>query len=305
MAAGTHGLSLSAPALAEQAQQKEAASEHAVVRPRADRGHRRRARADPGRRCSPRVRGRTVGRDRAPAPPCRASRELAGGRGAAAGPEVSEPVQPAPPPPEPEIRRRASSRRRRLSARSRPPRRRPSRRRRASSRRRRARSAAARAAAPGGARAPLAAVAPGAARAGPAAGSRRRRTAGRGARAPAPAARGRRGRADHAAVDGSAGGAAVPPSAEAPEPQLPAGGAGPPVRPRRAVAGRGRRVVDLRDRLEGRLPEGELPRDGRRAGRREAAPLGESAAVRWALMGEPEPPTPELAVRVRALVETL
>src|SRR3954469_17943078 len=31
MAAGAHGLSLSAPALAQQAQQKEAASEHAVI----------------------------------------------------------------------------------------------------------------------------------------------------------------------------------------------------------------------------------------------------------------------------------
>jgi hypothetical protein len=34
-------------------------------------------------------------------------------------------------------------------------------------------------------------------------------------------------------------------------------------------------------------------------------PLGESPAVRWALMGEPEPPTPDLAIRVRALVEAL
>ncbi len=34
-------------------------------------------------------------------------------------------------------------------------------------------------------------------------------------------------------------------------------------------------------------------------------PLGESAPVRWALMGEPEPPTPDLAIRVRGLVEAL
>jgi hypothetical protein len=33
--------------------------------------------------------------------------------------------------------------------------------------------------------------------------------------------------------------------------------------------------------------------------------IGESPAVRWTLMGEPEPPTPELAVRVRALVDAL
>jgi hypothetical protein len=33
--------------------------------------------------------------------------------------------------------------------------------------------------------------------------------------------------------------------------------------------------------------------------------IGESAAVRWTLMGEPEPPTPELAIRVRAVVEAL
>jgi hypothetical protein len=34
-------------------------------------------------------------------------------------------------------------------------------------------------------------------------------------------------------------------------------------------------------------------------------PIGDSPAVRWTLMGEPEPPTPELAVRVRALVQAL
>jgi hypothetical protein len=33
--------------------------------------------------------------------------------------------------------------------------------------------------------------------------------------------------------------------------------------------------------------------------------IGESPSVRWTLMGEPEPPTPDLAVRVRALVEAL
>jgi hypothetical protein len=38
-------------------------------------------------------------------------------------------------------------------------------------------------------------------------------------------------------------------------------------------------------------------------GRRRA--IGESPAVRWALMSEPEPPTPDLALRVRALVEAL
>lgn len=34
-------------------------------------------------------------------------------------------------------------------------------------------------------------------------------------------------------------------------------------------------------------------------------PIGDSPAVRWTLMGDPEPPTPELAVRVRALVHAL
>ena len=34
-------------------------------------------------------------------------------------------------------------------------------------------------------------------------------------------------------------------------------------------------------------------------------PIGDSASVRWTLMTEPEPPTPELAIRVRALVQTL
>jgi hypothetical protein len=34
-------------------------------------------------------------------------------------------------------------------------------------------------------------------------------------------------------------------------------------------------------------------------------PFGDSPSVRWALMGEPEPPTPELAIRVRALVQAL
>ena len=34
-------------------------------------------------------------------------------------------------------------------------------------------------------------------------------------------------------------------------------------------------------------------------------PIGDSASVRWTLMTEPEPPTPELAIRVRALVQAL
>jgi hypothetical protein len=34
-------------------------------------------------------------------------------------------------------------------------------------------------------------------------------------------------------------------------------------------------------------------------------PFGDSPSVRWTLMGEPEPPTPELAIRVRALVQAL
>ena len=34
-------------------------------------------------------------------------------------------------------------------------------------------------------------------------------------------------------------------------------------------------------------------------------PIGDSPAVRWTLMGEPEPPTPDLAIRVRVLVEAL
>jgi hypothetical protein len=39
------------------------------------------------------------------------------------------------------------------------------------------------------------------------------------------------------------------------------------------------------------------------AGRRR--PIGESRPMRWTLMGEPEPPTPDLAIRVRALVHAL
>jgi hypothetical protein len=34
-------------------------------------------------------------------------------------------------------------------------------------------------------------------------------------------------------------------------------------------------------------------------------PIGDSPSVRWSLMGEPEPPTAELAIRVRALVQAL
>jgi hypothetical protein len=34
-------------------------------------------------------------------------------------------------------------------------------------------------------------------------------------------------------------------------------------------------------------------------------PFGDSPSVRWSLMSEPEPPTPELAIRVRALVQAL
>jgi hypothetical protein len=41
------------------------------------------------------------------------------------------------------------------------------------------------------------------------------------------------------------------------------------------------------------------PGDGKRR------PLGDSPSVRWSLMGEPEPPTPELAIRVRVLVQAL
>ncbi|HEX5621132.1 MAG TPA: hypothetical protein VFX51_22095 [Solirubrobacteraceae bacterium] len=41
------------------------------------------------------------------------------------------------------------------------------------------------------------------------------------------------------------------------------------------------------------------PGDGKRR------PIGDSPSMRWSLMGEPEPPTPELAIRVRILVDAL
>jgi hypothetical protein len=97
----------------------------------------------------------------------------------------------------------------------------------------------------------------------------------------------------------------VPPSAEAPEPQA------PPAGPGRRFA----RVAPWPDDAD-ELWTCELDwKAGYRkanframagapgAGKRR--PLAESAPVRWALMSEPEPPTPELALRVRALVEAL
>jgi hypothetical protein len=97
----------------------------------------------------------------------------------------------------------------------------------------------------------------------------------------------------------------VPPSAEAPEPELPPAG---PTRRFARIAHwpeeaaqmwtceldwkAGYRKANFRAMVA-------APGDAKRR------PLGESTPVRWALMGEPEPPTPELAVRVAALVETL
>ena len=97
----------------------------------------------------------------------------------------------------------------------------------------------------------------------------------------------------------------VPPSAEAPEPQL------PPAGPARRFA----RVAHWPDEAaELWTCEIDWKAGYRKAnframvaspGEPKRRPLAESAPVRWALMGEPEPPTPELAVRVRALVEAL
>jgi hypothetical protein len=42
-----------------------------------------------------------------------------------------------------------------------------------------------------------------------------------------------------------------------------------------------------------------------RPGSDKRRPLGDSPAVTWTLMADPEPPTPELAVRVRALTTAL
>jgi hypothetical protein len=97
----------------------------------------------------------------------------------------------------------------------------------------------------------------------------------------------------------------VPPSPEAPEPQAPAAG------PARRFA----RVAPWPEEAD-QLWTCELDW---KAGYRKAAframagapgggkrrPLGESAPVKWALKTEPEPPTPELAVRVRSLVDAL
>jgi hypothetical protein len=97
----------------------------------------------------------------------------------------------------------------------------------------------------------------------------------------------------------------VPPSAEAPEPQTPAA----------VPARRFARVAPWPEEAE-QLWTCELDW---KAGYRKATframagppgagkrrPLGESAPVKWALKTEPEPPTPDLAIRVRSLVEAL
>ena len=310
MAAGTHGLSLSAPALAEQAQQKEAASEHAVV-PHAP----------------------TAASDGVPAPILAGGVVLAFAVGlsggiahrrrrvarraswpaAAAPPPVRRSAsrsQPAPPPPEPETpaprvvapppeaappeaaRPAATGARdpgaaRRRGRRPRPSRRRPSRR---------------------------------AARRPPRPSQPLRLVPRAQAPRPAPAADAPLAEAPELPRPQPEAVAAepimpplteapealqVPPSAEAPEPQL------PPAGPARRFA----RVAHWPDEA-GELWTCELDwKAGYRKanframvaapGEAKRRPLGESAAVRWALMGEPEPPTPELAVRVRALVESL
>jgi hypothetical protein len=97
----------------------------------------------------------------------------------------------------------------------------------------------------------------------------------------------------------------VPVSAEAPEPQL------PPPGPARRFARMTPWPADATELWTCELDwkAGYLKASFRAMvagpGEEKRHPLGASAPVRWALMGEPEPPTPELAVRVRSLVQAL
>ena len=319
MAAGAHGMSLSAPALAEQAQQKEAASEHAVI-PHAPTAASdsmpvpilaggvvlafavglsggmptgaavwRVVRAAGGRGAAAGPRGQRAGAAR---PAAAGARDRGTARDRAAGGGAAEGARPAA-----AGARDAGAARRCGDARADP--------------------AAARAATRTGARAR-----PGAARAAraPARPSQPLRLVPR-AQAPRPPATDaplaetpELPRAQPEAVAAEAimpplteapEALQVPPSAEAPEPQL------PPAGPARRFA----RVAQWPDEaVELWTCELDWKAGYRKAnframvaapGDAKRRPLGESAAVRWALMGEPEPPTPELAVRVRALVEAL
>ena len=280
MAAGTHGLSLSAPALADQAKQKEAASEHAVI-----------------------PHGPTAASDGVPAPILAGGVVLAFAVGlsggiahrrrrvarratwpAAAAPppvrEVSEPVQPAPPPPETPAPRVVATPPAPVPPPPEPPRR----------------------AAPSRPSQPLRLV--------PRAKAPRPAVAAHASLAEAPEVPALQPEAVAAEpimppLTEAPEALQVPPSAEAPEPQL------PPAGPARRFA----RVAHWPDEAaELWTCEIDWKAGYRKAnframiaapGEPKRRPFGESPAVRWALMGEPEPPTPELAVRVRALVETL
>lgn len=307
MAAGAHGLSLSAPALAEQAQQKEATSEHAVI-PHAP----------------------TAASDGVPAPILAGGVVLAFAVGLSGGiahrrrrvarrrswpaaaatpvPKVSEPVQPAPPPPEPETPAPRVVAPPPEAERPKPPAPPPP---------------EPETPAPRVVAAPPAPVAPPPEpprRPAPARPAQPLRLVPHAqAPRPAPAADAPLAEAPELPrpqpeavaetimppLTEAPEAVRVPPSAEAPEPDLPQAG---PARRFARVAHwpdeaaelwtceldwkAGYRKANFRAMVA-------APGEGKRH------PLGESTAVRWALMGEPEPPTPELAVRVRALVDSL
>ena len=318
MAAGTHGLSLSAPALADQAKQKEAASEHAVI-----------------------PHGPTAASDGVPAPILAGGVVLAFAVGlsggiahrrrrvarratwpAAAAPppvrEVSEPVQPAPPPPEPETPAPRVVSPPLEAERPKPP-----------------------APPPPETPAPRVVATPPTPvppppepprREAPARPSHPLRLVPR-APAPRPAVAADASLAEAPEIPRLQPEAVapepimpplteapealqVPPSAEASEPQVvPSAEAPEPQLPPAGPARRFARVAHWpEEATELWTCEIDWKAGYRKAnframiaapGEPKRRPFGESPAVRWALMGEPEPPTPELAVRVRALVETL
>ena len=72
------------------------------------------------------------------------------------------------------------------------------------------------------------------------------------------------------------------------------------LRARSAVAGGGRSAVDVRDRLEGGLPQVDVPRDGRPARRRPAQVDRRVALAALDADDDPEPPTPEMIASVKA-----
>ena len=63
--------------------------------------------------------------------------------------------------------------------------------------------------------------------------------------------------------------------------------------------------MDVRDRVEGGLPQVDLPGDGGPPGAGRRKSIGESPSLRWTLMTDPEPPTPEMIASVKALVSAL